>query len=158
MVTAILHAGGNAMARRADSTPRKALSRVAGAVKRTAKKVTARLHRAKPEEVAVKESRPRLPHQPTAQAAQPMARKRRPQTDVPVDALVNAYAPAQTSLTGPFRANGAPRQRDQEMSRGVADDRWNDEDHLTNKSGDPRIGTHGRTYEPGESRIAKGRK
>lgn len=139
------------MPRRADSTPRRALSRVTGAVKRTAKKVTARLHRAKPEEVAVEEKRPRRPHQPAA-------RKRRPQTDVPVDALANAYTPKQTSLKGPFRPNGAARQRDQEMSRGVADDRWNDEDHLTNKSGDPRIGTHGRTYEPGEKRVGKGRR
>jgi len=31
---------------------------------------------------------------------------------------------------------------------------------LTNKSGDPRIGTHGRTYEPGEATgtSKKGRK
>ena len=34
---------------------------------------------------------------------------------------------------------------------GVSDERWNDEDRLTNKSGDPRIGTHRRTYEPAEA-------
>ena len=33
---------------------------------------------------------------------------------------------------------------------GVSDERWNDEDRFTNKSGDPRIGTHRRTYEPAE--------
>jgi hypothetical protein len=33
-----------------------------------------------------------------------------------------------------------------------ADDRWQDEDHFTNKSGDARIGTHGRGDEPGEKR------
>ncbi len=64
--------------------------------------------------------------------------------------IENAYTPTQTSLKAPFRASGADRQRDQEFAAGVADDRWNDEDRFTNKSGDPRIGTHGRTYEPGE--------
>ena len=39
--------------------------------------------------------------------------------------------------------------RDQEMPIG-APDRWQDEDHYTNRSGDARIGTHGRSYEPGE--------
>ncbi len=33
------------------------------------------------------------------------------------------------------------------------DERWNDEDLFTNKSGDPRIGTHRRTYEPAETRA-----
>ena len=34
---------------------------------------------------------------------------------------------------------------------GFADERFNDEDRFTtNKSGDPRIGTHRRKYEPGE--------
>ena len=34
------------------------------------------------------------------------------------------------------------------------DNRWQDEDHFTNKSGDSRIGTRGRTYEPGEQRTS----
>ena len=34
----------------------------------------------------------------------------------------------------------------------MSDDRWNDEDHFTNKSGDPRIGTRRRTYEANEDR------
>jgi hypothetical protein len=50
----------------------------------------------------------------------------------------------------PHKSTKTP-QRDQESALGVADERWNDEDRLTNKSGDPRIGTHGRTYEPGEA-------
>jgi hypothetical protein len=58
------------------------------------------------------------------------------------------YTPTQTSLKAGFRASGADRQRDQET--GEADERWSDEDRYTNKSGDPRIGTHGRKYEPGE--------
>ena len=44
------------------------------------------------------------------------------------------------------------RQRDQDVVPERADERWNNEDHYTNKSGDPRIGTHGRAYEPGEKR------
>ena len=90
--------------------------------------------------------------QSTVEAATSTAR-RRPQTDIPMDQLDNAYTPTQTSLKAPFRASGADHQRDQEFAGGVADDRWNDEDRFTNKSGDPRIGTHGRTYEPGESRA-----
>lgn len=78
-------------------------------------------------------------------------------SDIPMNQIEQAYTPAQTSLKGPFRTSGADRQRDQEFSRGASDGRWNDEDRLTNKSGDPRIGTHGRTYEPGEALAARGR-
>ena len=74
-------------------------------------------------------------------------------TDIPLDRIEGAYTPTQTSLKSPFRASGADQQRDQEFARGVDDNRWNDEDRFTNKSGDPRIGTHGRTYEPGERRA-----
>jgi len=56
----------------------------------------------------------------------------------------------QTSLKAPFRADGRDHQRDQELSPGDLSDRWNDEDRFTNRSGDPRIGTHGRAREPGE--------
>lgn len=83
------------------------------------------------------------------------ARRTRParlKTDIPIDQLEKAYTPTQTSVKTGFRATGADHQRDQEFANGVADTRWNDEDRLTNKSGDPRIGTHGRTYEPGEKR------
>jgi hypothetical protein len=76
---------------------------------------------------------------------------RRP-TDIPLDMLDGAYTPSATSSKAGFRSDGADHQRDQELATGVADDRWNDEDRLTNKSGDPRIGTHRRTYEPGETR------
>lgn len=147
------------MARRASSSPKKTLSRVAGAVKRTAKKVTARLHRSKSADVPVEDSRARQSKTKSkAKPQQPAARKRRPQADIPVATLNKTYTPTQTSLKAGFRADGADRQRDQEFSGGVADERWNDEDRLTNKSGDPRIGTHGRTYEPGESRLGKGRR
>lgn len=147
------------MARRASSSPKKTLSRVAGAVKRTAKKVTARLQRSKSADVPSDDGRARQSKTKSkAKPQQQAARKRRPQADIPVDTLSKTYTPTQTSLKAGFRADGADRQRDQEFSGGVADERWNDEDRLTNKSGDPRIGTHGRTYEPGESRLGKGRR
>jgi hypothetical protein len=94
----------------------------------------------------------------TPAAATTQARTTRRETDIPMDQIENAYTPTQTNFKAPFRASGADRGRDQEFGRGVSDDRWNDEDRLTNKSGDPRIGTHGRTYEPGENAMAaKGR-
>lgn len=80
------------------------------------------------------------------------ARAPRRESDIPLDRLASTYTPPQTGLKGGMRGNGADRQRDQEFARGVADDRWNDEDILTNKTNDPRIGTRGRSYEPGESR------
>ena len=83
-------------------------------------------------------------------SASKQPRRPRRQADIPLNQLSQAYSPTQTSLKGPFRATGADRSRDQEFARGYSDDRWNEEDRYTNKSGDPRIGTHGRTYEPGE--------
>ena len=81
---------------------------------------------------------------------QPHSRPIRHESDIPMEQLNQSYSPTQTSLKGPFRANGADQQRDQEFATGAGLDRWNDEDHYTNKSGDPRIGTHRRSYEPGE--------
>ena len=83
-------------------------------------------------------------------SASKQPRRPRRQADIPLDQLSQAYSPTQTSLKGPFRATGADRSSDQEFARGYSDERWNEEDRYTNKSGDPRIGTHGRTYEPGE--------
>ncbi|HEV7921941.1 MAG TPA: hypothetical protein VGR02_14220 [Thermoanaerobaculia bacterium] len=82
----------------------------------------------------------------TKQQARPVQR----QTDIPLPILDDTYTPPQTSLKAGFRADGSDRQRDQELTPETADDRWNDEDRFTNKTGNPRIGTHGRTYEPGE--------
>jgi hypothetical protein len=75
------------------------------------------------------------------------------QTDIPLDVLDRSYTPPLTSSKASFRSDGADHQHDQEFGRGISDDRWNDEDRFTNKSGDPRIGTHRRTYEPGEERA-----
>jgi hypothetical protein len=81
------------------------------------------------------------------------ARHVRREADIPLDVLDRAYTPPRTSSKSGFRSDGADHQHDQEFSRGVADADWNDEDHFTNKSGDPRIGTRRRTYEPNESRA-----
>jgi hypothetical protein len=119
-----------------------AVRKAGGAIARTARKLTAKLN-------------PRNRSATTAAAAKtkldakPKARPKQPRTDVPLDVLANTYSPKQTSLKTSFRSDGADRQHDQEMPIG-ASDRWQDEDHFTNKSGDARIGTHGRSYEPGE--------
>jgi hypothetical protein len=70
--------------------------------------------------------------------------------DIPLDVLSRTHTPQQTSLKASFRVDGEDRQRDQEFAEGYADERWKDEDHFTNKSGDPRIGTHHRKNEPKE--------
>jgi hypothetical protein len=88
-------------------------------------------------------------------AITPFMRKNTETTAEAGDRLEQAYMPTQTSLRAPFRSNGDDRQRDQEFAGWDGGNRWNDEDRFTNKSGDPRIGTHGRTYEPAESRAAK---
>jgi hypothetical protein len=123
---------------------RNAFSRAASSVRRAFSRITHRgsANQSEPERV----SRP--------STAEPLrARPKKIQTDIPLDRLDQAYTPTQTSLKTSFRSDGADQQRDQEFALGTVDERWNDEDRLTNKSGDPRIGTHGRTYEPGERRA-----
>jgi hypothetical protein len=87
-----------------------------------------------------------------AAAAASAARTPRRQTNIPLDVLNQTYTPPATSSKASFRSDGADHQHDQEFARGTTESRWNDEDRYTNKSGDPRIGTHRRTYEPGEQR------
>ena len=100
------------------------------------------------EPVSVATAQPQRASQGEARTARTVRRE----TDIPLDVLEQAYNPPRTSSKAGFRSDGADRHKDQELSRGVADADWNDEDHYTNKSGDPRIGTHGRTYEASESR------
>lgn len=76
----------------------------------------------------------------------------RRETDIPLDVIDRTYTPPFTGGKASFRSDGSDHQNDQEFAYGVADERWNDEDRITNKSGDPRIGTHRRTYEPVQSR------
>ncbi len=137
--------------------PRKGKSvvkRAGGAIARTAKKVTnnarkmtAKLNPRKRAKVAAAPA----PAPARPQAAPVTARPKRTQTDIPLDLIAATYSPRQTSVKASFRSNGADQQNDQEMPLG-AGDRWQDEDHYTNKSGDARIGTHGRSYEAGEKR------
>ena len=83
-------------------------------------------------------------------SAKPAPRSAKRTPDIEFGDLAKNYTPAHTSLKSSFREAGVARTEDQDMAGGFSDERWNDEDHFTNKSGDPRIGTHGRTYEPDE--------
>lgn len=82
-----------------------------------------------------------------AAAPLPPPRPTRRPSDIGVDVLSRTYTPPHTSGKASFRSDGADHQRDQEFALGIDESRWNDEDRYTNKSNDPRIGTHGRTYE-----------
>lgn len=88
---------------------------------------------------------------PAPATAKPTKRE----TDIPLELLEGQYTPPRTSSKASFRSDGADHQLDQEFAFGRADSEWNDEDRLTNKSGDPRIGTHRRTYEPDENRVER---
>jgi len=122
------------------------MGRIANAVKRMFTRGGRSKEIAEPANVAV------APPQRAKKAAPRNARPARREPDIPLDMLDRAYMPPLTSSKASFRSDGADHQEDQELSHGVADARWNDEDHYTNKSGDPRIGTRGRTYEANESR------
>ena|SRR5436190_13331017 len=130
--------------------------RAGKAIARTAKTLTTKLRpsrRKKQEPVAARATSRATPKVKTARAVpRATARPAKRRADVPLDVLARTYTPPQTSLKTPFRGDGADRQRDQEIVGDRADERWNDEDHFTNKSGDPRIGTHGRAYEPDEKK------
>jgi hypothetical protein len=73
-------------------------------------------------------------------AARPVQRS----SDIPMDIIERTYTPPITSSKASFRSDGSDHARDQDFITHAGEDRWNDEDRLTNKSGDPRIGTHGR--------------
>jgi hypothetical protein len=106
------------------------------------------------EDAETMETREAAPEPQRARTAEPQqTRTTRREADIPLDVLDRAYTPPATSSKAGFRSDGADHQQDQEFARGVADRDWNDEDHYTNKSGDPRIGTRGRTYEPNETRA-----
>lgn len=139
------------MPRREKSAVRKA----GGAIARTARKLTTKLKprkrvaakAAEAPKVKAQAAKPRKP-QPNPPAARAVHRT----SDVPLDLIADSYVPKQTSLKGSFRSDGADQQNDQEIVLGT-DDRFQDEDHFTNKSGDVRIGTHKRNHEQGETRI-----
>ena len=141
------------MAKRGKKRPAQAKSsavaRVRKSVSRLVKKVTSRVR-----SVRARGTRPAAATATTSRkapkVARTAARKPRGSPDIPIDVLNRTYTPKQTSLKASFRTTGEDRQRDQEFASGYADERFSDEDRFTNKSGDPRIGTHGRRYEPNE--------
>lgn len=122
------------------------LQRVASAVKR----LFARGHEASEPRSAVAETPQPAPMASAPKPAAPRTTRR--EADIPLDVITDHYTPPFTGGKAGFRSDGADHQNDQEFAYGVSDERWNDEDRLTNKSGDPRIGTHRRTYEPAETR------
>jgi hypothetical protein len=127
-----------------------------GAIVRTARKVTAKARKVTAKLNPRNRAAASVAETPVAKAAKPQsspatARAVQRQSDIPFDLIAAMYSPRQTSMKTSFRSDGADRQDDQEMPLG-AGDRWQDEDHYTNKSGDARIGTHGRSDEPGEKR------
>ena len=136
------------MAQRKTTRKRHPLQAAKAAISRTAKKVTKRLRSAgKTAEPRGGTPRPaKVRKRSTAKASRPTRRE----PDIPMDVIDKTYTPRQTSLKSSFRASGEDQQRDQEMASGYVETQWNDEDRLTNRSGDPRIGTHHRKYEPGE--------
>jgi hypothetical protein len=139
--------------------PRKGKSivkRAGGALARTAKKVTSKARKMTARLNPRKRAAANVAATPAKQTARPRsasatARPKQNQTDIPLDLIAAMYSPKQTSGKTSFRSSGVDQQNDQEMPLG-AGDRWQDEDHFTNRSGDARIGTHGRSYEPGETR------
>jgi hypothetical protein len=135
------------------------VKKAGGAIARTARKVTTKARNVTAKLKPRKKAAAKVAAAPAAKQAKPAKPARTPataratkvQTDVPLDLIAAMYSPSQTSLKSSFRSDGADQQNDQEMQVGAAE-RWQDEDHYTNRSGDARIGTHGRTYEPGETR------
>ena len=127
----------------------RAIGRLLGAAKAVKKMFTRARDLTPSEESAQSAASNRTSQQSTASTPRVTSR----QTDIPLDVISQTYTPRETSSKAGFRSDGRDHQRDQEFAMGVADDRWNDEDRFTNKSGDPRIGTHRRTYEPGEARA-----
>jgi len=124
-----------------------AVRKAGGAIARTARKLTAKLN---PRKRSAAKTAEAAKKKIAAKPQTATARAKQPRTDVALDLIASTYSPKQTSLKASFRSDGSDQHLDQEMPIGAAD-RWQDEDHFTNKSGDARIGTHGRSYEPGEA-------
>ncbi len=104
-------------------------------------------------EVPAYEARPMESRASTPATTTPVQR----QSDIPMDLIDHMYTPLATSSKASFRSDGADHERDQELALGVVNDQWNDEDRLTNKSGDPRIGTHNRNHDSAQSRPESNR-
>lgn len=117
------------------------VTRAGGAIEGTGQKLTTKRKPRKSadtsEASAAMEARPK--------ATPRTARTRRRESDVPLDLIAETYAPKQTSIKTSLRSDGADHEKDQELPPGPGET-FENEDHFTNKSGDARIGTHGRTF------------
>src|SRR5207244_4231670 len=78
------------------------------------------------------------------------ARAKRLTSDIPLEEIEAAYTPTQSGSKAGFRDDGRARQSDQEFGNGISIERFSEEDAFTNRSGNPRVGTHGRTRKPHE--------
>lgn len=134
------------MAKRQGKT-QSTVGRVASKVKRAVRSVAAKLRPGRARlEAAEKAETPR----PARKVQGAKARPKQATSDIPLDDISTAYTPRQASAKAGFRDNGRIRQSSQEFGRSIPDNRFAEEDGFTNKTGDPRIGTHRRSYEPGE--------
>ena len=131
------------MPRKQGKTP---VKRADGTIARKARKVPATLGAGRSAETAAAPGATKA----KPKAAPRTARTRRRESDVPLDQIAEIYAPKQTSIKTSLRSDGADHENDQELPPG-AGERFENEDHFTNKSGDARIGTHGRSHEPASS-------
>ncbi|HEX8617194.1 MAG TPA: hypothetical protein VF911_06390 [Thermoanaerobaculia bacterium] len=128
------------------------LNRVASAVKRIFSRGNEAPETTPATETAFRTTE-EIPASTTMGNAPKLGTRTRREADIPLDVIANTYNPPFTGGKAGFRSDGSDHGNDQEFALGSLDERWNDEDRITNKSGDPRIGTHGRTYEPGEART-----
>jgi hypothetical protein len=85
-----------------------------------------------------------------------MSRAKHVDSDIPLEVIAETYTPAQTSGRGGFRDDGHDRSPDVELASFV-EGRFSEEDAFTNKSGDPRIGTHRRPHAPAENEREEAR-
>ncbi len=104
--------------------------------------------------ISTKEAEPQ--HEPRHAATTREARPVQRTSDIPLELIDREYTPASTSSKASFRSDGSDHGRDQEFAFTSASD-WNEEDRLTNKSGDPRIGTHGRNRQKNQEQRPESR-
>jgi hypothetical protein len=108
---------------------------------------TTRAAKSKPAPPAKRSAAPKQ----AASRPAPAVRTRKPLGGVADAALQgDDYEPQQASAHAPFRSTGGDdRSIDEQLpAEMTTNDQFSDEDHFTNHSGDPRIGTHNRSYEP----------
>jgi hypothetical protein len=96
---------------------------------------------------------------PAARPAPSAPRPRKPLGGIADSAFQgDDYEPQQTSTHAPFRnTSGGERSIDEQLpAEMTTNEQFSDEDHYTNHSGDPRIGTHNRSYEAPAATSSEG--